>query len=104
MFVLISVFAFQNLVFAQNKSQQIDELISLYNKYDQFNGAALVAENGKVIYKKGFGLANMEWNIPNETDTRFRLGSITKQFKATLVLQLVEQGKLKLDGKVSDYI
>jgi CubicO group peptidase (beta-lactamase class C family) len=104
MFVLIAFFAFQTLTLAQNKSQKIDELISLYNKYDQFNGAALVAENGKVIYKKGFGLANMEWNIPNQPDTRFRLGSITKQFTATLILQLVEQGKLKLDARVSDYL
>ncbi|MCM3871375.1 MAG: serine hydrolase, partial [Pyrinomonadaceae bacterium] len=62
------------------------------------------AENGKVIYKKGLGLAQMEWNIPNALDTRFRLGSITKQFTATLILQLVEQGKVKLDGKVSDYL
>lgn len=102
--VLIAVFAFQDQVFAQNKAGQIDALVSLYNQYDQFNGAALVAENGKVIYKKGFGLANMEWNIANEPDTRFRLGSITKQFTAALVLQLVEQGKLKLDGRVSDYL
>jgi len=102
--VLIAVIAFQASVFAQNKARQIDELVSLYNKYDQFNGTVLVAEDGKVIYKKGFGFANMEWNIPNEPDTRFRLGSITKQFTATLVLQLVEQGKLKLDGKVSDYL
>src|SRR6266545_953799 len=104
MLVLVGVFAFQALVSAQDKARRIDELVSLYNKYDQFNGAALVAENGKVIYKKGFGLANMEWNIPNEPDTKFRLGSITKQFTATLVLQLVEQGKLKLDGRVSDYL
>ncbi|HEY6230672.1 MAG TPA: serine hydrolase [Pyrinomonadaceae bacterium] len=102
--VLVALIAFQIVVFAQNKARQIDELVSLYNKYDQFNGAVLVAEDGKVIYKKGFGFANMEWNIPNEPDTRFRLGSITKQFTATLVLQLVEQGKLKLDGKVSDYL
>jgi CubicO group peptidase (beta-lactamase class C family) len=102
--VLVSVLAFQTLVLAQDKARRIDELISLYNKYGQFNGAALVADNGKVIYKKGFGLANMEWNIPNGPDTKFRLGSITKQFTATLILQLVEQGKLKLDGKVSDYL
>jgi len=102
--ILLSVLAFQASVFAQAKARRIDELVSLYHKYDQFNGAALVAENGKVIYKKGFGLANMEWNIPNEPDTKFRLGSITKQFTATLILQLVEQGKLKLDGKVSDYL
>ena len=89
---------------AQDKARQIDELMSLYHKYQQFNGSVLVAENGQVIYKKGFGLANMEWNIPNESDTKFRLGSITKQFTATLILQLVEQGKIKLDGKLSDYL
>ncbi|MFN2510035.1 MAG: serine hydrolase [Pyrinomonadaceae bacterium] len=88
----------------QDKAAKIDEVMMAANKYRLFNGSVLVAENGKVIYKKGFGLANMEWNIPNTPDTRFRLGSITKQFTAALVLQLVEQGKLKLDGKVAEYI
>ena len=46
----------------------------------------------------------MEWSIPNTPGTKFRLGSITKQFTATLILQLVEQGKIKLDGKLSDYL
>ena len=98
------VIASQVSAFAQDKARKIDELVTLYHNYGQFNGAALVAENGKVIYKKGVGLANMEWNTPNEPDTKFRLGSITKQFTATLILQLVEEGKIKLDGKVSDYL
>lgn len=89
---------------AQEKAAKIDEVMTAAQKYRLFNGSALVAENGKVIYKKGLGLANMEWNIPNTPDTRFRLGSITKQFTATLILQLVEQGKVRLDGKVSDYL
>jgi len=92
---------------AQSQAQKaikIDEVMTLANKYRLFNGSVLVAENGKVIYKKGLGLANMEWNIPNTPETRFRLGSITKQFTATLILQLVEQGKIKLDGKLSDYL
>jgi CubicO group peptidase (beta-lactamase class C family) len=101
---LLSIFTLQISVMAQDKVRQIDDLMSQYHKYQQFNGTALVADHGKVIYKKGFGPANMEWNIPNETDTKFRLGSITKQFTATLILQLVEQGKIKLDGKVSDYL
>jgi CubicO group peptidase (beta-lactamase class C family) len=96
--------AFQGSVTAQDKAAKIDEVMTTANKYRLFNGSVLVAENGKVIYKKGLGLANMEWNIPNMPDTRFRLGSITKQFTATLILQLVEQGKVKLDGKVSDYL
>ena len=89
---------------AKTKAARIDEVMSLANKYRLFNGAVLVAENGKVIYKKGVGLANMEWNIPNTPETKFRLGSITKQFTATLILQLVDQGKIKLDGKISDYL
>ena len=73
--IAFSVIIFHAPAFAQDKARQIDELVSLYHKYEQFNGSALVAENGKVIYKKGLGLANMEWNIPNEPDTKFRLGS-----------------------------
>jgi len=46
----------------------------------------------------------MEWNIPIEPDTKFRLGSITKQFTSMLVLQLVQEGKLKLEGKLTDYL
>jgi CubicO group peptidase (beta-lactamase class C family) len=49
-------------------------------------------------------MANMEWGIPNTPDTKFRLGLITKQFTAVLTLQLVEQGKIKLDAKVSAYL
>src|SRR5437867_2981639 len=102
--VLFGILFFQATALAQDKASKIDQLISLYNKYGQFNGSALVADNGRVIYKKGFGLANMEWNIPNAPDTKFRLGSITKQFTATLILQLVEQGKIRLDGKITDYL
>ncbi|HEX6732999.1 MAG TPA: serine hydrolase [Pyrinomonadaceae bacterium] len=89
---------------AQDKVAKIQEVLSLAHKYRQFNGTALVAENGKIIYKGGYGMANIEWGIPNTPDTRFRLGSITKQFTAMLTLQLVEQGKIKLDGKISDYL
>jgi CubicO group peptidase (beta-lactamase class C family) len=91
-------------IFGQDKSIQIDEYVKKYYELGQFNGSILVAKNGSVIYSKGFGYADMENKIPNETDTKFRLASITKQFTATLILQLVEQGKIKLDGKLSDYL
>jgi CubicO group peptidase (beta-lactamase class C family) len=89
---------------AQDKAAKIDELMKAYNTYRQFNGAVLVAENGKVIFKKGYGLANMEWNIPVEPDTKFRLGSITKQFTSMLILRLVQEGKIKPEGKLTDYL
>ncbi len=101
---LLSLLTVNANVFAQGKAKKIDELMSLYHSLGQFNGSVLVAEKGNVIYKKGFGLANMEWNIANQPDTEFRLGSITKQFTSMLIMQLVEQGKIKLDGKLSDYL
>jgi len=100
-FLLLSV---QIHADAQNNVDKIDALIQAYNDLGEFNGSVLVAENGRVIYKKGFGLANREWNIPNKPDTKFRLGSITKQFTSMLILQLVEQGKIDLQGKLSDYL
>ncbi len=90
--------------FAQQNVQKIDGLLKQYYDYGQFNGSILVAEKGKIIYEKGFGMANMEWAIPNQPDTKFRIGSVTKQFTAALVLQLAEEGKIKLDGKISDYL
>jgi CubicO group peptidase (beta-lactamase class C family) len=89
---------------AQDKVSQIDALVQQYHDLRQFNGSVLVAESGKVIYKKGFGYANIEWEVPNKPNTRFRVGSVTKQFTAALVLQLVEQGKLSLDGAITDYL
>jgi CubicO group peptidase (beta-lactamase class C family) len=89
---------------AQSKASQIEDLMSLYTEYGQFNGSVLVAEDGEVLYKHGFGKANMEWNIPNTANTKHRLGSITKQFTAMLILQLVEEGKLKLDAPITTYL
>lgn len=89
---------------AQDKAPAIDALLKKYLEYAQFNGSVLVADHGKVIFKKGYGDANKEWNISNTPDTKFRLGSITKQFTATLILQFVEEGKIKLDGKIVEYL
>lgn len=96
------LYVFQHYSFTQDKSSKIDELMQLYHDYEQFNGTVLVADKGKVIYKKGFGLANMEWNIPNGPDTKFRIGSITKQFTSMLIMQLVEKEKIDLKGKITD--
>src|SRR5919202_5619132 len=93
--IAIILLASQHVAAAQDHAAKIQEVLELAHKYRQFNGTALVAENGKIVYKGAFGMANMEWNIPNTPDTKFRLGSITKQFTAMLTLQLVEQGKIK---------
>ncbi|NMH85901.1 serine hydrolase [Flavivirga algicola] len=93
-----------SICFAQTKVEQIDKLISMYKAYGKFNGSVLVSNQGKVIYKKGFGMANMEWDIANQPNTKHRLGSITKQFTAMLILQLAAEGKLDLQEPITKYL
>jgi CubicO group peptidase (beta-lactamase class C family) len=102
--VVIFLITTASNAFGQSKTEKINELMNLNNQYGLFNGSVLVVENGSVIYNKGIGLANMEWNIPNQPNTKHRLGSITKQFTSMLILQLVEQGKISLEAKISDYL
>ncbi len=87
-----------------NTVSEIESLLSTYHDYGQFNGAALISKEGKVIYSSAKGKASMEWNIDNQSDTKFRLASVTKQFTAMLIMQLVEQGKLDLDEHISTYL
>ncbi|SHJ30624.1 CubicO group peptidase, beta-lactamase class C family [Hymenobacter daecheongensis DSM 21074] len=94
----------QAQVKAQSKAKQLDALASQYAQAGQLNGTVLVAEHGKVIFTKGYGLANREWSQPNAADTKFRIGSLSKQFTAMLVMQLVEKGQLKLDAPISTYL
>lgn len=70
----------------------------------RFMGTVLVAQDGKVLLDKGYGFANLEWEIPNTPTTKFRLGSITKQFTAASILLLEERGKLKVDDPVKKYM
>ncbi|MBK7559382.1 MAG: class A beta-lactamase-related serine hydrolase [Chitinophagaceae bacterium] len=91
-------------LYAQGKKERLHEMMKTFHKYNTFDGALLVAENGKVIYKEGFGLANREWNIPNSTDTKFMIGSISKPLTATLILILVQKGLVDLNKTIDDYL
>jgi CubicO group peptidase (beta-lactamase class C family)/pimeloyl-ACP methyl ester carboxylesterase len=88
----------------QSVSDSIANLVKYYHDNGMFNGSVLVANGNNIVYKGSVGMANHEWQLPNTTQTRFRLGSVTKQFTATLILQLVQEGKLNLNGKITDYL
>jgi len=83
---------------------QIDHILQTRLDAGEFNGTVLVARGDRVVYERGFGFANLEWRIPNDSRTKFELGSITKQFTALLVLQFVNEGKIRLDRHLSDYL
>jgi CubicO group peptidase (beta-lactamase class C family) len=82
---------------------RMEQLIKAYVP-SRFMGSVLVAQNGKVLLDKGYGFANLEWEVPNTPTTKFRLGSITKQFTAASILLLEERGKLKVEDPVKKYM
>jgi CubicO group peptidase (beta-lactamase class C family) len=86
------------------RAQALGRIAANYHALGQLDGAVLIADQGKIVYQHAFGLANREWNVPNTTHTVFRVASLTKQFTATLILQLAEQGKLRLDDKIGQYV
>ena len=75
-----------------------------FNNLENFSGNVLVAIDGKPIYEKSYGYANKELNVKNTSETKFRIGSITKQFTAMAIMILQEQGKLNVTDKLSDHI
>lgn len=81
-----------------------DQLLSEQFKASETGGTALIAKKGQIIYKKAFGMANLELNIPMQADNVFRIGSISKQFTAVAILQLMEQGKLGLQDDITKFI
>src|SRR5215470_16639271 len=70
----------------------------------EFNGVALVARDGRVLFEKAYGLANRELVVPNKLETKFRLGSVTKQFTAMAIMILAERGKVHLSDPICDYV
>jgi len=97
-FVLVSICV------AQDSVARMDEVVRSYVDAKQFMGSVLVARDGKVILSKGYGSANLEWEVPNSPSAKFRLGSITKQFTAACILLLEERGKLKVEDPVKKYM
>src|SRR5262245_58502828 len=83
---------------------RMDQIAQSYVSNKQFMGSVLVARGNQVLLSKGYGSANLEWEIPNTPSTKFRLGSVTKQFTAASILLLEERGKLKVDDPVKKYM
>ncbi|GAB3892074.1 hypothetical protein GCM10028803_04530 [Larkinella knui] len=89
---------------AQSKTGQLDQFMQQYHNHQLFNGNVLIIEKGNTVFSKSYGLASLEWNQAHQADTKFRIGSLTKQFTALLIMQLKEQGKLDLHHKITHYL
>ncbi len=107
--LLLALCLWCNLLYAQQKNEkdlaaEFDKVLAEHFKPNEPGATALVSKNGKVIYKKSIGLAKLESNTPMKADHIFRIGSLTKQFTAVAILQLMEQGKLNLQDEITRFI
>jgi CubicO group peptidase (beta-lactamase class C family) len=83
---------------------ELKQLVDSYAANRDFNGVVLVAQHGRILYRGAHGLANREWQVPNVGEGVFRIGSLTKPITAILVMQLVEENRLRLEGTLGDYL
>ena len=92
-----------NLMQAQDISNLINTYTNSYVKTGDFSGCILIAENDNILYENCFGLANQSFQIPNKLDTKFIIGSISKQFTAAAILILEQEGYLKTTDTIAKY-
>jgi len=84
--------------------ERIDDIFTRYADMDEFSGAALVARDDQILFRRGYGLANREEQIPNTPDTQFSIQSITKLFTYSSVLMEVKVGRVSLDDPIEGYV
>lgn len=84
--------------------QRMDDYLRQLTVSGEFSGAVLVAQHGRVILRAGYAMANADYQLPNTPQTRFRLGSITKQFTAMAILILEQRGQLNVDAPICRYL
>jgi CubicO group peptidase (beta-lactamase class C family) len=102
--VLMTALGLATTARAEDLAPRFEEYMKAYLNVQHFSGVVLVSKGGETLFAKGYGLANAEHEVPNTTRTKFRLGSITKQFTAMAILILQERGKLNVDDPVGKYI
>ena len=100
-FFLVLQVCLVHLLFAQ--SDKLDTLVSAYAKMNKFNGSVLVEKNGVILLNKGYGYSDVASKTPNDEQTIFQLGSITKQFTSAVILKLQGEKKLNVSDKLSKY-
>jgi len=81
-----------------------DEYMAHAEKFDHFSGVILIARDGVPFFNKSYGMANIELSVPNSSKTKFRIGSVSKQFTATAILQLQERGLLNVNDSIVNHL
>ena len=90
--------------YAQHDEVNYEVFDELFKNAENYSGNILIAVNGKPVFKKCYGYANLELGVRNTVDTKFRIGSVTKQFTSMGIMILKERGKLNLEDNISKYL
>ena len=90
--------------FQDQTARRIDEYLSRATGAGLFSGAVAAAKDGKILFSRGYGMADLAFDVPNTAQTRFDIGSVNKTFTAALVLRLQDQGKLRVDDAICEYL
>lgn len=103
-FLALSSPSFSQALSTKKLQKEADRYLKASVRHDYFSGAVLIARDGKPVFSKGYGMANYELGAPNMEGTIFKIGSLTKQFTALAVMQLVEKGKLNVNDPISRHL
>jgi CubicO group peptidase (beta-lactamase class C family) len=102
--VLLSAISGRQTASASGVADQITTYLAAFAETGNFSGAVLVARGDKVLFRRAYGMANYELQVPNTPETRFHIASVSKPFTAAAILQLQEQGRLNVADHVSRYL
>ena len=90
--------------YSQNLESKIDSVLQEKYQPNAPGATFLISKNGEIVYKKAFGLSNLDLTLPMHTENVFEIASMTKQFTAISILMLVEKGKLQVDDEITKFI
>jgi len=101
--ILLTAYSFIANAQVDSLPQKLDAYLLAAHKENRFNGNALIAQQGKILLRKSYGYKNFAAHVLDDSNTIFQIGSITKQFTATIILRLQEEGKLSVRDKLDEY-
>lgn len=102
LFFILSTLLLVQISYSQDISK-LEEILKAYSSQYKFNGTVLVAHKGKILLDKGYGYRNLKDSVKHDPNSIFQIGSVTKQFTATVIMKLQEKKKLSVNDKLSKY-
>ncbi len=104
LFIFALVLAVGSAAVAQDRTSRIEKLMRQYHDEWGFIGTVIVAENCATVFSKGYGMADRDHGLPNGPLVHYRIASVSKTFTATMIMKLVEEGKIGLQDPISRYL